>query len=135
MEQSSIPNETQGTYPDLPEQKSRQGCLTVLLILMIAADSLSTFLYLFKGQTILKTMPNMPGWALYVYGLCSLIGVLCGFAVWKWKKIGVYGFIATTIVIFIFNLALGINIFAAVLGLLGPVLLIILLRPVWSYLD
>ena len=56
-------------------------------------------------------------------------------AVWRWKKWGVYGFLGTTVVAMICNVAMGVALMTIALGLIGAVILVALVRPRWAHFS
>ena len=117
------------------EQKKRGGCLSTFLIFMIIANTSTSIYYLVSLSLEGGIVPNMPLWSVYLLLFFGILNTAFGVAVWKWKKIGVYGFVGSAIIIFGVNVTLGINIFTALFGLVGPAILIILVKPLWNYLD
>jgi len=117
------------------EERKRSGCLTALLILMLIVNPLIGLIYFLAGSNIKETFTSAPDWAIPTLGLFAFANFVFALAIWKWKKWGVYGFGISSIVIFAINLSIGIPVIQALFGLAGFVILIILLRPVWNYLE
>jgi len=122
------------------EGKQRHGCLTVWLVLMIIANSLVAVIYLFGSAAIGQNFPSAPGWTFPVLAIVGIVNVVCSIALFQWKKWGFFGFIVTTIVAFVVNPILGLNIVQALLGLLGVPLLYGVLqigkeKKGWTQLD
>lgn len=115
--------------------QKRGGCLSTFLIVMIVLNAILAIYYLLAGDIVLQGMPGMPEWAIYVLALAGILNTIFAIYVWKWKKIGVYGFAGTALAVFIINLIIGINILAALLGLTGPVILYFLVKPHWHRLE
>ena len=116
-------------------EKKRGGCLTAWLILMLIGNSLAVLLYLVLfaiGQSLLGISP---GWSTPIVAICSILNIIFAIAILKWRRWGVYGFGGTTIVAFVINLAIGFPIWITLMGLVGIIVLVILLRPVWKYLQ
>jgi hypothetical protein len=101
------------------EGKQRHGCLTTWLVLMIIANSLTAVMYLFASDAIRKNLPNAPVWVFPILAVGGIFNVVCAIALFRWKKWGFFGFVATTILAFIFNLMIGLNIVQVILGLVG----------------
>ena len=108
---------------NMSENKERHGCLTVYLGVLILANILTTAVYIFNGDAILAQLPSAPSWALPILIVGGVVGVVCGIALFMWKKWGFYGFIALSVIIFIVNLMIGIDIVTAASGLLGVAIL------------
>jgi hypothetical protein len=114
--------------------EQRGGCLTTFLILMFIFNPLSTLYYLFFGDTVTRAVPSFPTWAIPVFALVGVLNVVFAVGVWKWRRWGVYGFIATAVPVFAVNVAY-VGVLPALLGLLGPVILVLLVRPRWAQLT
>jgi hypothetical protein len=104
-------------------KKQRHGCLTAVLILMIIANSATALLYLFGGTLIEQALPGMPSWAVIVMGIFGVFNLICAIALFNWKKWAFWGFVGSSIGAFFVNLAIGMGIGQALLGLLGIALL------------
>jgi hypothetical protein len=107
----------------MADVKSRHGCLTAWLVLMIIANSATALMYLLGSGAIRQTLPNMPGWAFPVLIVMSLFNLVCAIALFQWKKWGFWGFCASSIVALVVNLSVGLGIVSALSGLLGLLLL------------
>ena len=107
----------------MAEQKQRHGCLTAVLVLMIIANSATAFMYLFGGSTIKQNLPGIPSWALVVLGIFAVFNLVCAIALFRWKKWGFWGFIASSIVALFVNLSIGLGISQSLLGLVGIALI------------
>jgi len=122
------------------EQKQRHGCLTAWLVLMIIANSISALIYLFASDFIARTLPSAPSWSFPILALLGIFNVICAIALFKWKKWGFYGFIASSIIALIINLIIGIDVAQSLAGLIGLVILYGVLnigkeRAAWPQLD
>ena len=121
-------------------RKTRHGCVTAWLVLMIVANSLTAVVNLASEEAIRKTLPDMPSWALPVLASCAALNVVFAIALFAWKKWGFYGFVGTSIVALIVNLRSGVGIIPALFGLLGVVILYAVLqiggaRKAWPQLE
>lgn len=104
--------------------KQRHGCVTAWLILIIVANSLTAVLYLLAGDLITQNFPGeISGSMLIVLALLGLANVIFAILLFMWKKIGFWGFLATSIVALIINLNLGLGIGQSILGLIGIAIL------------
>lgn len=119
-------------------EKKRGGCLTAYLILMLIANPLIGLYYLLAGSTVRQSHPTLPEWAIPVLGLLSFANFAFAIGVWKWKRWGVYGFVGSALVAFLFNVMSG-EILVVLGGLVGVVILAFvlafLIRPVWHQMD
>ncbi len=85
--------------------------------------------YLVAGDTIQHTMPD---WSIPVFALFGLINLGLAIAVWNWKRIGVYGFWVSAIIVMGINLSIGLSLVQSLPGLVGPLILTLLVRPKWN---
>ena len=90
--------------------KSRHGCLTALLVVMIIASSLSALMYLFGSEIIRRTYPDAAGWTFTLLIILSLFNIVCAIALLQWKKWGFWGFCASSIVALFINISIGLGI-------------------------
>lgn len=107
----------------MAEGKTRHGCLTAFLILIIIANSATALMYLFRGVAIRQSIPNMPGFAIPLLIVMALFNLLCAIALFRWKKWGFWGFCGSSIVALTLNLYLGLGIGPSLGGLVGLLLL------------
>ncbi len=116
---------TAHTPNQAPAQKQRHGCLTAYLILMIIANSLVALMYLPRLRIIhdIRMLQWARAWAFPVLIVAGVFNVVCAIALLRWKKWGFWGFAVSTVIIFSVNLSIGLDIWPALLGLLGlPIL-------------
>ena len=107
----------------MAEGKSRHGCLTAWLVLMIIVNSASAMMYLLGSDAIRQSLPNAPGWAFPVLIVFSLFNLVCAIALFQWKKWGFWGFCISSVVALVVNLSIGLGIGPALGGLIGVALL------------
>jgi hypothetical protein len=102
------------TKPTSPSVKQRHGCLTTYLVLAIIANFATALLYLLGREAIQRSSPqHIPDRAFPVLIAVCLSNLVCAIALFRWKKWGFWGLVASAAV------ALGVNI-AIGLGLLPP---------------
>ena len=106
----------------MSEQKQRHGCLTTVLVLMIVTNSATALMYLL-GRSAFKQSLGMPSWVLVVMGVLASFNLACAIALFKWKKWGFWGFIASCIVALFVNISAGIVLGQSLLGPIGIALL------------
>jgi hypothetical protein len=104
-------------------QKQRHGCLTAWLVVVIILNSLTTLIYLFGSSAIASGLPSSRTWAIPLLAVLAVANVAFAVALFLWKRWGFYGFVATSIVSFGVNLALGVNVVQALFGLVGVAIL------------
>jgi len=105
----------------MSDGKSRHGCLTVWLVIIIAASALAAVVSL--GSTFEEAEPDAQGWLWPVYAVVCLFNVVCGVALFRWKKWGFWGFLLSGVVGLIVNLAAGIGPRVSFGGLVGVAVL------------
>jgi hypothetical protein len=102
---------------------------------MMAVNPLFGLVYLVAADTIRRAVP-MPPWAPVVLGVMCFANLGFAIGTWRFKKWGVYGFVAMSAIGLVLNLGIGNASPGSILGgLLGPVLLVALVRPVWRDFD
>ncbi len=118
-----------------PQNHKRNACLTILLILIILANTFVGLIFLLNitgvADGALRTM-NM-GMVIFSFIVC-FGNMISGFAIWYWHKWGVIlyatlvisGFVVTGIVTKDFS-----NFF----GLVGLTILVMLIYPHWKYMK
>ncbi len=115
-------------------QKKRGGCLTALLVFMIVLNPLFGLYYFVAGESLSAALPQLPEIFLPILGLIGFANLAFGLAIWKWKKWGVYGFVASALITFVIN-AVYINPGSAFSGLIGVGLLLALVIPNWKQME
>jgi len=107
----------------MADTKSRHGCLTAWLVVMIVANSLAALTYLLASEAIRRELPSLPEWAFPVLIVFSVFNLVCAVALFKWKKWGFWGFCVSSVVALGVNLSVGFGIVTALSGLVGIALL------------
>lgn len=113
-------------------EKNRGGCITAFLIFMFIINPLLTIYYLLAGDFIKQNLPGIPDWALPVLAIFGLINLGLAIAIWKWKRIGIYGLWISAVAVLFINLAIGLTPVQSFMGLLGPLIITLLVRPKWA---
>jgi hypothetical protein len=104
-------------------QKQRHGCLTAWLVLVIVVNAVVALLYVVGGGVVASTLPSDRGWLVPVLAVLALANVAFAIALFTWKRWGFYGFVASSLIGLVINIAIGINPAQAVFGLLGVAIL------------
>ncbi len=112
----------------MAEAKTRHGCLTAWLVLMIIANSATAVIYLIDSAAIKSNLPIAPAWTLPTLAVASLANVVFAVALFYWKKWAFFGFVGTSIIALVINLTIGQNIAHLLLGVLGVVTLYAVLQ-------
>lgn len=104
-------------------EKQRHGCVTAWLALMIFINSLTSLVYIFFGDKVLETAPDMPTSMLLLLAFLGLSNVFFAAMLLRWKKMGFWGFVITSIAAFILNLMMGLGVLQSVAGMTGLLIL------------
>jgi hypothetical protein len=119
--------------------KNRHGCVTAYLVFMLLANSASALVTLMTSDAIKSTLPDMPDWGIPVLVVASALNVVFTVLLFSWKKIGFYGFIATSILAAVLNAMAGIEPVQVVGGLIGVGILYAVLQigkpTAWSQME
>lgn len=125
-----------------PAVKERHGCVTAWLILIIIANSILGFVYLFTTDQVLSTLPiGSSETLLMIMGILGLGNIVFAILLFQWKKSGFWGYVATSIVALVINLMIGIGIGQSLLGLAGIAILYGVLQiknnnvTAWEHLE
>lgn len=102
-------------------EKQRHGCLTTWLVLLIGINALLAIVYVLGSSAVAASLPASRGWAIPVFILLAIANVVFAIALFQWRRWGFYGFVASSVVAFALNLAVGAG--PAIAGLLGPLVL------------
>ncbi len=103
--------------------KQRHGCLTTYLVLAIIANSATALLYLLGKEALSRSSTqHIPDWAFPVLTAVCVFNVVCAIALFRWKKWGFWGLIASAAVALCVNVAIGLGPLAAISGLIGVLL-------------
>lgn len=120
--------------PGASKEQRRGGCLTVFLAIGVLGNTVAAGIY---ANTVIKgTLFNqsIPGWAVLVLLVGCIANVVACAAVWKWQRWGVYAFFATSVFALFVNLSLGLSAGNILVGLIGPAILLALVRPIWKFM-
>ncbi len=112
----------------------RGGCLTAFLMFALTSNPFIALLYLLIAPVIQGYSRDI-AWVVPGSILGAIVSFFLALAVWNWKKVGVFGYAASYVVGIVVCLAAGLPIYAALLQLLGLVILISLVRPVWNNFE
>lgn len=80
----------------MTEQKQRHGCLTAFLIFMIVANSLGVLRDLFMNSGVMSNIQQLT-WTSTLGIVCGVFNVICAIALFRWKKWGFWGLMASSI--------------------------------------
>jgi hypothetical protein len=124
----------------MEQTKQRHGCLTAWLVLVIIANSLTAVGYLFARDALAVGAPGAPPWAFALLAVAAAANVVFAVAIFRWKRWGFYGLVGTSILALVANVAAGVNVAQALIGLVGPAVLFGVLqigneRKGWNQLE
>jgi len=132
---------TNGVNP--PDKKRRHGCLTTWLLLIIVGGVLGFILYWPGG----KAARRDPSWANPLRDALHVANAIFAIALWRWKKWGFYGFVATALAGLVINLSVYLPAHryrSALVGVVGAVAAISILywvlqmgneKKAWTQLE
>lgn len=116
-------------------QKKKGGCLTALLVFLIVVYALGALGSFVASPFLQGTIPGYtPGYGI-VSGILNILNIVFLISVWRFKKWGFYGYIAVTVIGIIIDLYRGGGIASALMALIFPIILFLLIRPVWSNME
>ena len=126
------------SIPESPQPlpRKRPYFLRVMLILWMffSAASACNYYSSLRGRGIAYTPLHHPAWAILPVSILALVDLVCVIALWKWKRWGMYGLIASGAVMFIITL-IGLGVVDAVFSVSGIIIIGLLVRTVWSQFD
>lgn len=123
--------ETRHTATDR-EGVARGGCLTAFLVFIVLANAVTVLFYLIYAEQVRILFPRLSSGGLFALWFGALLNIAFAIMVWQWRRVGVYGLIILALLVFPFNLYIGIPAVQAMIGLLGPVILALLVRSNWN---
>ncbi len=111
---------------NIDNSKRRNILLTILLSVFLLAD-----FYSFK--TIIDSNPNNDTIYLtekinYIYVAFTILDLICSISLFKWKKWGFWGALIISILTFLLNLYVGVELIYCFVGLIGVSLLFAILQ-------
>ncbi|QYK12312.1 hypothetical protein K0I63_16445 [Shewanella rhizosphaerae] len=116
-------------------EKQRGFWLSAFLVLMFIANPLTAITYFANPQAITEIYPSASTGILYFLGLMSLVNVVLAVMIWRWQKLGVYGFYCVIAIGFVINLYIGIGVMGSLTGLLGGVLVFVTTKKRWEHFS
>lgn len=104
-------------------EKQRHGCVTAWLVLLIIANAFASLFYLFFSDEVTKETPDISTSMLLLLAFLGLSNVFFAAMLLRWKKMGFWGFVITSVAAFLLNLLIGLGVTQALLGLTGVFIL------------
>jgi len=108
------------------------GCLIALLIVMIVGNAWMMVIYSLAALGKLE-LPGRAPWIVPTFLAAAVVNITALAGIFNSRRWGMYLAMTSAAVIFVLNLVLGVNPLSALLGLIGPGLLLLLIRPMWKY--
>lgn len=109
---------------NLDVSKQRHGCVTAWLVLMLVVNSLTALLYLFFSDMVTSALPAEVSPSLILaLGLVGIANVVFAVLLLRWKKIGFWGFLITSVATLLINMNMGVSIVQSMFGLVGIAIL------------
>ena len=90
---------------------------------MLVANSLTMASYLLGGDRVAALFPKAPSWLPYLLAVGCALNIALTISIFRWQKWAFYGFCIIAGVTFAINISIGLPLYSAILGLLGPVVL------------
>ena len=128
------PENAVGASVASPTPVTRGGCLSTVLVFVIMANALTSLVYLLLPDRILAGAPGLARWELYALAMLALANVVFAVLIWNWRRIGLWGVIASSLIVFAINMSVHPGPLDFV-GLILPLVLAVLLRPRWAHLQ
>jgi hypothetical protein len=124
-----------GEVDEFAVKKKRGFWLSTFLILMIIVNSLTVYFYITNPDLVTGLNSRATNSVLYVLIFIACINIMLAIAIWAWKKLGVYGFYTSVIIVFFINLYLGIGIMGSMPGLVGGVIIFFTTKKRWQHFS
>ncbi len=111
------------------QNKQRHGCLTAWLIYLIIAYSFNAIFYFFKTEEMSKIAQyNISENMMLLYGSLAILGVIFSIMLLKWIKLGFWGILIISIILFVIQLLNSDRVMSPIFILLCLVILYALLQ-------
>ncbi len=101
----------------------RHGCITAWLIYLTLANSVFAVMYLFMGDFLMNNLPapyDISKNQMLVLGAMGLMNVFFAVLLFRWKRIGFWGFVLINIAATIVNFSIGfprMSVFSSLVGI------------------
>jgi hypothetical protein len=114
--------------------RKRGGCLGAMLVLMMIANPLVALIYVATREKLTEAL-HAPDWAVPTLAVVALVNFAAAIGAWRFKKWGIYGACAVGVIALAINVSIGLAGAQIVMGLLGPILLVVLATRQWQDFD
>jgi len=116
-------------------KKSRGFWLLLCLALYIVANILSAYAYFINTGYFIQLYPKLNTAIAYLQGAISTVGLLFAYGTLHWKKWGVYGIIAVTVITNIIDVYVFTDLVRLAGGLFFILVFILLVKSKWHYFE
>jgi len=82
-----------------------------------------------------KPVFDIPSWSIWVTIAGSVLFFAAAFLIWDLKKLGIFGFIGLSVVLFLVNISIGHPIVLALIIFVEPLFLLLLARSKWEVFE
>lgn len=114
------------------KQERQRGCTFLVFLWLIQVFFLLGAVLGVMALLGLQEVPPMPRWQLIFYTIYFAVGAVCAYAIYEWKRWGVYGLAAASMVVVIVNILRGTaTLEGALFGLLFALALAFYIRASW----
>ena len=139
MNSPEAPPPTPGAEPMTKEPNppmERGGCLSLFLLAMMTANAvLIVTLAMRVSSSHAPADAYFHNWALVALSGASALVLAASVALWRFKRWGLYLAWAVAPLAFLVNLSVGVHTPMAVMGLLCPIILTVLVMPLWKHMT
>ncbi len=122
----------------MSEQGNRGGCLTAWLVLMILGATFAAISNFFLSDTMSGLSSGFERgdqWVLIAWGVLALIQLTAGVALMLWKKWGFWAVVGTAVGSLVIQIYLGFPIYLYIYTFVGPLILFLLMKPMWDRFE
>jgi hypothetical protein len=103
----------------ITQHGKRHGCLTIWLVFMIVANAATVVSTPLMYDSIKRAAPNASPATIALISIAGVANIIFAIALFRWKKWGFFGFVATSVIALVTNLFIGLGIAQSVFGLVG----------------
>ena len=98
---------------------------------MMIANPLIALVYVGAHDFVKKGAPHAPDWAFSVLAVLAGVNLVAAIGMWNWNKWGVVLTLALSLVAFFVNMVIGVPMQNTLMGFGGPLIIIVLVKPLW----
>ena len=103
--------------------KKRHGCLATYLIFLLVVNSALVLFMISLVDSPMQEALELPSSVLWFAMLGAVFNIVCTVALFHWKKWGFIGFAAVVGVLFVWNVASGVDVLRTLSGPAGLLML------------